>query len=189
MNQYPNSDLSFELDQAVDAVARSLLEQLQWSLSNREVSTIEGCRERLADALRADGTESLDMSLDDKVDAIEEHAADTDISAPFEPETIRQRIEEAANHIVVRLGGQRAMDLLDELEKHMSCNDLELSDMVSANYLAHLPHRAERSEGDGFTVYEYRNIDGFDVDLFEVRVGSMAFFFAKPQRRCRPPSH
>ena len=35
------------------------------------------------------------------VKMIEEHAADTDISAPFEPETIRMRIEEAANHIVV----------------------------------------------------------------------------------------
>jgi len=189
MNQHPHSDLSYELDQAVEAVTRNLLEQLQWSVSNHEVATIEDCREKMADALRSDGTESLDMSLDDKVDAIEERAADTDLSGPFEPEIIRLRIEEAANHIVVRLGGQRAMDLLDELEQVMSCHDLEVSDMVSGNYLAHLPHRAERSEGEGFTVYEYRNIDGFDIDIFEVRVGSMAFFFAKPQRRCRPPNH
>jgi hypothetical protein len=168
----PRPERSPETREAVEAHTRQLLEQVLDRLTYHRVETVAECREQLSDLLCVDGTEIVGMSLDEQLDLVEEHAADLDLRlASVDIESLRAQVETLAAHTVHALGEEQAAELLLDLEDFMTRHGLEVTDMISGNHLGHLPHRSERDEADGCVVYEYRNVDGLDVDVYEVRFG------------------
>lgn len=167
-----------EVTDAIDAQTAYLLDQVLQH--GKSIESIEDVREQLGDLLQLDGTEAIDLSLDDKLHLIEEHATDLDLGiGTVSTDTLRIRIEELACMIIARLGEERANEALQDLERFVDEHDLRISDMTRENHYGHLPHQAERSEGEQCTVYEYRCVEGLDVDVYAYSVGGFTVYFEK----------
>jgi hypothetical protein len=160
-----------EVTDAIDAQTWSLLDQVL--PHGKRIESIEDVREQLGDLLQLDGTEAIDLSLEDRLNLIEEHAAGLDLGiGTVSADTLRIRIEELACVIISRLGEERAQEALQDLERFVDEQDLRASDMTRENHYEELPHNAERSEGEQCTVYEYRCVEGLDVDIYAYHVGA-----------------
>jgi len=177
----PEPDHTPEIRDAIEAHVHRLLEHTACAIADGQVETIDQCREQLADLLRSDGTETLGISVDDQLGLVEEHADDMDLQLDsVDIGTLRFQIDAMAARIIGEPGEQAAWEELTRLEEIMNRHDLSIEDLKTTNHLAHLPHATERSEGDGCTVLEYRDVDGFDIAVHEVRLaGGLRLYFQR----------
>lgn len=174
-------DPSVEARDAVETHAHRMLEHIQHRLQQNLVADISELREELSDLLCRDGTEILGLCLDEQLDLVEEYADELDLQLDnVAIDSLRFQIGSLSADVVAHLGEQRAHDLLIELEQYMNRHDLDLENLIATNHLGMVPHQSERRESDGSTVYEYRGVEGVDIDVYELRLGdSITLFFQK----------
>ena len=177
----PTSDISPEVSDAIETHAYRLVEHIQYQLHNNLITNLDEFHDELSSLLCLDGTEVLGLSLDEQLGLVEDYANEFGLQLDnMDIDSLRLQIDSLSAQVVAHLGEEHARELLLDLEHYMNRHDLDLQHLTLGNHLSVVAHQGERTEPDGSTVYEYRGIDGMNIDVYELRLGgSMPLFFQK----------
>ena len=163
------SELPREVKKAIQSRADSLAELLVWMIEHDwSVDTVESC-EATIDATDPDDTLAIDLDLSDKFTLVAEYADDMGLTLEdVKFADLRTHLEGLASFIIDQEAQGEVRAALSKLEDLILEHDLDLSAGKEKNHLGWARHFAERSEGDGVQVYEYRNVEGSHVDVYEI---------------------
>ena len=180
----PHDQSSPEVREAIETYAHRLLEHIQYPAQNRPAVDLDAFREELSTLLCLDGTEVLGLDLDQQLGLVEDYADELDLQLDSaDIDRLRFQVASLAAQVVARLGEERARELLLDLERFMNRRDLDLESLTMVNHLSIVAHQSERTESDGTTVYEYRGLDGVDIDVYETRLAGGPVYFQKVATR------
>lgn len=157
---------------AISTQADAILEVVLWRIENDEISDISGCF-RTIDDTHLDDTAAIDLDLDDQLTVLEHYGDDYG----FDPgnlsfNDLRSRIEGFAAVVICSLAEEEVRVKIEVLEDFMNRYGFDFGNVATENGLRWFRHYAERSERNDCQIYEYRNIDGVHVDLWELSLTS-----------------
>jgi len=163
--------------QAVEKLADGSIDYAISKLLANTAESIAEVVEDLADE-PIDDANASHMTLEDQVRLLENHGDDVDVILDdLTLDNLRTRIEAMSCLVIHQLAQQVAESFFSILEEVMDEHDLDVSQMTDSNEFGWAVHRAERDEGEHCTVYEYRNADECDVDVWHFFRGSWEVYF------------
>lgn len=129
---------------------------------------MEDLRQKLLD-LPIDDTNAIRLSVDEQLRVLEtseytENAMPNAVGV----EQIRSQIEMAVCFVLHEEAMAISQAVLSDLEGWLENASFELSQVEQKNRFGWAVHTAEREDEDT-TIYEYRNIEGMDVDVWHFR--------------------
>lgn len=163
--------------QAVETAADGFIDIALHCLQTKTAESIDEVLQSIADE-SMDDTAAFHMSLEDQMHLLEHHGDEAEgCGKAFTLDNLRGQIESMSCSVIHRLAQQVAEDFFTCLDEVMDEHDLDLSQMSDGNAFGWAVHRAERDEGEHCTVYEYRNADECDVDIWHFFRGSWEVYF------------
>ena len=143
----------------------SFFENLFYQVEAGKLQSFDDLFEALSDE-HIDSTSAIDLDLDDQLSLLEWNAEDYDISlGEVDLDKLRSRLEELAGSAIHYMAQAMVREKLEDLKTLMDNNDLSLDQVSRTSSLGMYPHAAEREEGLHCTVYEYRGIEGGELDI------------------------
>ena len=153
-----------EIDQAIAEVRQRLVESILRTVRHA-LTDIPSFHEAL-DNLRPLENEALGIGLEGQLALIESHASQYEISiGAVSPDSIRSRIQQLADAIVLREGRAQAHTEADRLEVFLTRHGAELAELLPTNPFEHLAHEEECREEDAL-LYLYK-VDGETVEVWQ----------------------
>ncbi len=152
---------------AIDHATTFLLERAEWLISEQKAETLSDCYETIQDNM-LDEFVVINLNLDEQLGLIEDHAEEYSLKLDsMDIDSIRSQICSHAAQIIARLAEERAIELYEEFESFIDDHDLEFSNVTNCNPFDWASHVREKRVGDRCTVYQYRDVEGVNVDIWE----------------------
>ena len=162
---------------AVENIADGFIDIALSQLIDKTAESVAEVVQDLADE-PIDDASAYPMTLADQVRLLENHGDDADVFLDdLTLDNLRSRIEAMSCLVIHQLAQQVAESFFSILEEVMDEHDLGVSQMTESNEFGWAVHRAERDEGEHCTVYEYRDADECNVDVWHFFRGSWDVYF------------
>ncbi len=175
MSYEPN----FEQRQRIDGAAESFFEQILWKIREGEVSSMEQVREAVHEC---DWNEcaAIGLSLEDELDLVQVFGPDYDLDlGEVSLDNLQGRLEQLAVAVINYRAEEQVAEKLEEIQNLMEEHGLDFDQIAGANRLENFAHRTERYPEEGWTVFEYKDVEapGKSVDVWEVRLDGDEYLY------------
>ena len=172
-------DLPVTAIQAITWKAAAIIDDAVWSIEHKEVVDFESAFRFVYDTFFDDSL-AISLTVDEQLTVIEceghHHGVQcTDLSI----NALRRQIEQATCLVLGHMAQARAHHLLNELQALMTKHHFDFDSIVSTNRFAWARHFAEDMRDD-CQIYQYRNVEGIHVDVWEYPIGSGKLYLEEP---------
>lgn len=173
-------ELPYEAQKTVTDLATDMLHQAFFDFhrmtpEEREGIDLDDLRQKIFD-LPVDDTNAMRLSLDEQLRVLERSDVATEVvPESIEMDRLRFQIEMAVCQVLHSEAESIALEVLDELQAWLDNASLELSQVETTNRFGWAVHDREREEDDT-TVYEYRNVEELNVDVWHFRHALLELF-------------
>lgn len=170
--------LSYEVESKIHRIAEGLLENVFYDFPG-QISSPETLREAISEEPITD-TDAIGLSLDQQVQVLEilgeEELCDF---SDVDLQTLRSRIEAMTCLFLHLEAERRALEVLDKFLELLDVNQLSIDQVRTSDPFDWAAYHSQREE-DGVTIYEYRHVEGTNVDVWHFRSTILELFICEP---------
>lgn len=159
----PMSNFSYEVEQTIEAQASRMMENAIYD--KEDGATLDDLIEYVR-CEYCDVTNVIGLSVDDRVSVIMSHE-DGLIPETLSCENLHWDIENASSSVLHLESEQRACKSLEDLASFLEDHDFNFDQVSESDPFRHFAPESIRND-EGYEVYEYRNCDGIDAEVWHI---------------------